>query len=72
MTPTDMIDTIHSSGAAEQAGDLAGQIMQLGRDEMAAALAELLDSAAEETDAYRDGVEDAIRTLVNAGANDPR
>lgn len=50
----------------------AHALMTLGLDQAAAELVALLDSATEEADAYREGVEDAIRTLVNAGANDPR
>jgi len=48
--------------------------VQIGRDEMAAVLADLLDSIIDDevADGYRDGVEDALLTLVHAGAADPR
>lgn len=53
---------------------LAEALVQIGRDEMAAVLADLLDSIIDDeaADGYRDGVEDALLTLVHAGAADPR
>lgn len=51
---------------------LAEQIAQTGRDEMAQLLADLLATSTTESQHYRDGIEDALQTLVNAGATDPR
>lgn len=54
---------------------LAEQIHQAGRDEMAETLASMLNrtvGADELPDGYRDGVEDALLTLIKADATDPR
>lgn len=49
-------------------------LIQQGRDEMADALGELLAGLDPEEDGqgYVDGVEDALFTLINHGASDPR
>jgi hypothetical protein len=54
--------------------DLIAQATQAGRDEMAMALAELLagPDAGAGAEGYRDGIEDALLTLLAAGATDPR
>lgn len=54
--------------------ELAEQIAQTGRDEMAEAITEYLASLDPQTyDAqYIDGVTDALNVIVQAGATDPR
>lgn len=52
----------------------ADDLIQEGRDEMAAALADWLATLDPRAyaEGYVDGVEDALITLVNHGASDPR
>jgi hypothetical protein len=56
---------------AQQFADTA---VQAGRDQMAQVLADLLASpdADAGADGYRDGIEDALLALIQAGAADPR
>jgi hypothetical protein len=57
-----------------EAHDLIDRAIQAGRDQMAQALADLLTNPEADAGAegYRDGIEDALITLVNHGATDPR
>lgn len=52
------------------ATDLIERAMQAGRDQMATVLANFLDSkdADAGADGYRDGIEDALNELIQAGA----
>lgn len=54
------------------ATDLIERAMQAGRDQMATALAGWLKTITTEDPLYRDGAEDALLTLAQHGATDPR
>lgn len=55
-----------------EAHQLADQMVQLGRDEMAKVLADWLPTVAAEDQMYRDGAGDALLMLIHSGATDPR
>lgn len=50
----------------------ANELVKLGLSRAAELLVELHDTTTTEDQMYRDGVEDALLTLIQAGATDPR